>query len=148
MFSKWDIIYISRFPETVKCSGNTCGRHFSLLKYNCPYCGYSNTVSNLTAKTRPILLWVGQTKWHESMTFAIPLSASNLINDTHNAIIYLPDYAFLHSDQKYHRPMRAVIHQATRIDGNVLNSKKLIGKITNQILQDQIDNKLLNWLFD
>lgn len=145
MFSKWDIVYISRFPETIKCS---CRRYFSILSYPCPHCGINNNVSNIMAKTRPILLWIAQARWHESMAFAIPLSSSNLINNIYNQIIYLPDYAFLHSDPNYKRPMRAVIHQATRIDGNVLNTNRLIGKIVNLTLQSEIENKLLNWLFD
>ena len=43
--------------------------------------------------------------------------------------------------------MRAIIHQATRIDGNVLSQQKIIGKLTNEIKMKKIDDKLFNWIF-
>jgi hypothetical protein len=82
------------------------------------------------------------------MSFGIPLSSKNLLsNDSFNQLILRDDYTFIHPNQKYKIPMRAVIHQATRIDGNVLNKKWLLGKITNNKIQEIIENKLLNWIF-
>jgi hypothetical protein len=43
--------------------------------------------------------------------------------------------------------MRAMIHQATRIDGNVLNSEKVIGRLTNTVKMKRIEDKLFNWIF-
>lgn len=44
--------------------------------------------------------------------------------------------------------MRAIIHQATRIDGCVLNTNRLIGKITDSVVKTKIEDKLIDWIFD
>ena len=43
--------------------------------------------------------------------------------------------------------MRAMIHQSTRIDGNSLSLDKIIGKVTDNIKKEQIENKLFDWIF-
>lgn len=146
MFKKWDIIYISKFPETVVCSNPKCRKTLSFTEHKCKSCNHTNHLSNIVEKVRPIILWLDQTDWFDSMAFAIPLSASKIGNDKYNQVIALNDFLFLHSDKKYERPMRAMIHQATRIDGNVLNRQRLIGKVNNSVLQIQIENKLREWL--
>src|SRR5258708_39261933 len=108
MFKKWDLIYASRFPEAIKCENKACPSYIVAYECSCPQCGRINIVSNIAAKIRPVLIWIDQSRWFESMTFAIPLSASNLHDDSHNQCIYLSDYAFLHVDLKYNRPMRAM----------------------------------------
>ncbi|MDP3764566.1 MAG: hypothetical protein Q8Q95_03010 [bacterium] len=145
MFNKWDIIFVTKFPEIISCS--KCNRPFSILDYPCQFCGNKNIVTNIIAKPRPAILWLDQVSWFKSMAFAIPLSKSGMIEDRFNEIIKISDYTFLHSDITYRVPMRAVICQATRIDGNVLSQNKLIGKITDTNLMNKIENKLLNWVF-
>ncbi len=81
------------------------------------------------------------------MTFGIPLSSSSLVDDSHNQCIYLPEYAFVHADPRYNIPMRAIISQATRVDGNVFNQARLIGNITDLSVRGKIENKLFDWLF-
>lgn len=146
MFQKWDIIYTSRFPESVQCK--KCEHYFSISKHACQSCGMENNVSSIVAKIRPIVLWLDQKNWFKSMAFAIPVSTTDVLQqDAFNHVVKLENYSFTHSDKKYHQPMRAIVHQATRIDGNVLDTNKLIGKITDVITQQQIEEKLLNWIF-
>lgn len=147
MFKKWDIIYISKFPESIQCSSSDCRRHFSPSKSSCPYCGSENMISNLIAKIRPIILWLDNDYWIESMAFGIPLSSNKIYSNKHNQKILLTDYVFSHKDSRYERPMRALIHQATRIDGCVLSKSKIIGTITNSVVKDEIENKLFEWIF-
>ena len=147
MFKKWDIIYTSRFPESIKCRNRNCGRSFIISNYCCPYCGCKNNISNIVSKIRPILLWIDKENWFESMTFGIPLSVSKIYENDYNQPIYLSDYTFLHNDRIYHRPMRALIHQATRVDGNVFKQDKIIGKISNNVIKQKIENKLFKWLW-
>ncbi len=146
-FKKWDILFIPKFPEMIQCSNSRCGRNFSISNYSCPYCGADNLISNIVSKSRPIILWLDQSYWFQSMAFAIPLSKSRIYSDRLNEVIKLTDYQFLHTDTIYREPMRAIIHQSTRIDGNVLSNNRIIGKITNRVSQDKIENKLLNWIF-
>lgn len=70
-----------------------------------------------------------------------------MIEDRFNEIVKINDYTFLHRDITYKVPMRAIICQATRIDGNALSQNKLIGKITDVNLMSKIENKLSNWIF-
>lgn len=146
-FKKWDIIYTSRFPETIDCHNASCGSSFFISKYNCPNCNQENNVSNIIAKVRPIILWIDKIHWFKSMTFGIPLSASKMYDDRYNQIILLSDYTFVHSNNNYHKPMRAVVHQATRFDGNVFRGDMLVGKINNTVIQKKIEDKLLDWLW-
>lgn len=147
MFKKWDIVYISRFPETIQCSNLKCCRHFSIVDQNCPHCNSKNNVSSVIGKPRPIILWLDKIFWSQSMAFGIPLSKTNMYSDKFNQIIKLPEYQFTHNDLNYKIPMRAVICQSTRIDGNVLQKGSIIGRITDSVLQKNIENKLLNWIF-
>lgn len=147
MFRKWDIIYASRFPESVQCSNRNCRRHFTIFEYSCPHCGCRNYVSNIIGKIRPVLLWLDKSKWFESMAFAVPLSTARIYENNFNEPIYLKDYAFSHSNSTRHRPMRAVIHQATRIDGNVLLTRERIGRLTDTVVQRKIEDKLIDWIF-
>lgn len=145
-FKKWDIIYISRFPESIPCK--KCKKHFMIANHRCSYCQTLNNVSSIIAKIRPAILWIDQSRWFESMSFAIPLSTSRPeIVRTYDEPIALSQYSFLHKNIKFHRPMRAVIHQATRIDGCVLQAPWLLGKITDVVVQKKIEDKLFNWLF-
>jgi len=76
-FKKWDIIYCSKFPESVQCKNSSCGKFFTLPnKYNCSICGQETLITNIIAKPRPIILWIDKMSWHNSMSFGIPLSAS------------------------------------------------------------------------
>jgi hypothetical protein len=143
-FSKWDIVYTSKFPETIKCS--SCNRYFMPLSSLC-VCGTVNNISNIVAKIRPILLWIDKDNWSQSMAFAIPLSTSRLSEDKRNEIIFLNDFRFTHKDQKYYKPMRAIISQSTRVDGNVLKERNIIGRVIDKTKQSKIENKLLDWLF-
>lgn len=146
-FKKWDIIYTSRFPESIKCHNTTCGNSFLISEYNCPHCKTPNNISSIIGKIRPILLWIDQSNWFESMTFGIPLSSVKIYENKYNFPVLLTDYVFLHSNGSYNKPMRAVIHQATRIDGNVFRDDMLIGKVNNVVVQQNIENKLFNWLW-
>jgi hypothetical protein len=146
-FKKWDIIYTSRFPESIKCHNSSCGNSFLISDYSCPHCSSKNNVSNVIAKIRPVLLWIDQSNWYESMTFGIPLSSGRIFENKYNYPVLLTDYTFLHSDGIYNKPMRAVIHQATRIDGNVFRNNMLIGRINNAVVQQNIENRLLDWLW-
>lgn len=147
-FKKWDIVYITRFPETIQCTNPRCGSYLTAFDVECRNCGKKIKISNLIAKIRPVILWKSQSSWHESMSFGIPLSASRLTEDMFNEVISLSDYTYLNKNPKYQKPMRAVITQSSRIDGNLLTEKMLIGKLTNQTIQSKIENKLLSWLFD
>lgn len=147
MFKKWDIVFSTRFPETIQCTNFKCRRNFSIAKHQCDYCKTENNVSSIVAKPRPIIVWLDQRLWHKSMAFGIPLSLTNIIEDPYNHMVLLQHYLFSHTDKTYNQPMRAIIHQATRIDGNTLNKDKIIGTITDKITQDAIENKLLDWLF-
>ena len=143
-FSKWDIIYASKFPETVKC--NNCGDFFMPCKSICK-CGYQNSISNIVDKLRPILLWIDKYDWFQSMSFAIPISSSKILENNYNEPILLEDFIFIHKNKIYYRPMRAIIHQATRIDGNILSRNKIIGRLTNEVRMKKIEEKLFNWIF-
>lgn len=143
---KWEIYYISRFPECIPCK--KCHRSIMPETTNCPHCHSLNRMSNLVAKIRPIILWSNQKYWKESMAFGIPLSKTNpIVENDFNQPILMDDYSYLYSNEKYHNPMRALIHQSTRIDGNVLSQHWLLGEITNDIVKQKIDNKLFNWIF-
>lgn len=145
-FKKWDIVYFSRIPDTIKCF--KCHNSFTLDTHVCPHCKQNNKLSNHISKPRPFLLCIDQKNWIESMTLGIPLSTSHLFNITATtAHIKKTDYVFLHTDQKYYQPMRAVIHQVTRLNGNVIRSEDLIGEINNKSVIDEIENKLLDWVF-
>lgn len=147
MFLKWDIIYISKFPESIVCNNPNCKRNITVSDTICPFCKKGNNISQIVAKIRPIVLWIGQDRWYESMAFGIPLSKSRIIENKYNQPILLPHYLFLHKKPIYNQPMRAIIHQATRIEGCVLNKGNLIGRITDKIIQQKIEEKMFSWIF-
>lgn len=148
-FNKWDIIYISRFPESIQCVNESCkGRYFSPSEVSCPHCNQLNSLSSIIGKVRPIILWKTQTYWYRSMSFAIPVSSTQPMLETlYDEPIKLEHYSFQHLDPRKHIPMRAVISQSTRIDGNVLNLANKIGSLTDKTVQSKIENKLWDWLF-
>jgi len=92
-----------------------------------------------------MILWVSQDKWHKSMTFGIPLSTSGYFKDRHNEIVEIAHCTFF--DKQYEKPMRAIVSQATRADGNVLRAKHKIGQIVDTTIRTNIENKLWEWLF-
>lgn len=148
ILNKWDIVFVSRFPESLKCQNKKCGKYFTLSsKYPCVYCQKDTLITNIVTKQRPVILWLDHKKWYQSMAFGIPLSASKIFDSIYNEPIYLHQYDFLYKDTSKYLPMRAMIHQATRIDGCVLNSDDLIGKINDINLMKRIEDKLINWLF-
>ncbi len=144
-FAKWDIVYPLRYPEAILCS--SCHNYFTINpQQECLHCHTFNHVSNIIAKVRPMILWIDKSKWYSSMTFGIPLSTSRFFTDNHNEAISIAHCVFL--DKKYEKPMRAVLSQATRADGNVLLAKHKVGQVTDLAIRANIENKLLNWLFD
>ncbi|MFC1615407.1 hypothetical protein ACFL2L_01270 [Patescibacteria group bacterium] len=136
---------MSKFPESVQCK--ICKSYFMPCEGKCS-CGQINNVSSIISKIRPVLLWIGQNSWYNSMAFAIPLSSSKIIENQYNQPIYLEHYSFLHKNAIYHRPMRAIVHQSTRIDGCALKQERIIGKLTDQLIQSKIESKLFNWIFE
>jgi hypothetical protein len=145
MFEKWDILWTSKFPEMIQC--RACRNHFLPFESKCS-CGSFNRITNVINKVRPVILWTGKKDWFESMAFAIPLSTTGLVEGDYRSILLLEDYLFSHKDNKYNQPMKVLINQATRIDGNVLSSKKIIGKVTNEKKRAEIEEKLINWIFN
>lgn len=143
-FCRWDIVYPSRYPESILC--RKCKNHFTIRNIQeCSHCREPNNVSNIIVKIRPLILWVNQDKWFNSMAFGIPLSTSGFYSDTFNHAIKIEDCTFFQKDKE--KPMRALIFQATRVDGNVLHSKTLIGKLSSSKVKSEIENKLLEWIF-
>ena len=147
-FKKWDIIYCSKFPESIQCKNLSCGSFFTLPnKYNCSICGQETVITNIIAKPRPILLWIDKISWHNSMSFGIPLSASRVVDSKYNIKIDISQYVFIHEDQTKNQPMRAVIHQATRLDGCILSEQNLIGRLNDAVVMRRIEDSLVDWLF-
>lgn len=144
LFSKWDIVYPLRYPEAIQCS--SCGNYLTInSQQECSYCHKKNNVSNIIAKIRPMILWIDQSNWYKSMAFGIPLSTTGYFTDSHNQAIKLSDCIFF--EKRYEKPMRAILCQATRADGCVIERKHLVGKLTNQVIRNNIENKLFTWLF-
>lgn len=147
-YQRWDIIYPSRYPESVKCTG--CNNYFSIpSNQNCPSCNSIENVSNIIDKPRPCVLWIDKARWFDNMTFAIPLSSnpSRLYSNKFNVLVRTDQATFFKGKENYIKPFRAVIFQATRIDGSSFNEHKLIGRITNIFIQEEIEIKLIEWLF-
>jgi len=93
-----------------------------------------------------MILWITQKNWYNSMAFGIPLSASRYITDNLNQTVKISDCLFF--DKNYEKPMTAILCQATRVDGNIFESKHLVGQITNESVKTNIQNKLFAWLFE
>lgn len=143
-FEKWDIVWPDKYPESINCK--SCHQDF-LNPYiqNCPDCGHPNTVSALVAKHRPLLLWIPQINWYNSMSFGIPLSATGFYTDNCNQVINISDCVYLDITQEI--PRRAMIAQATRIDIGTFFSFPKKGMVTDIVVQQTIEDKLFNWLF-
>ena len=92
-----------------------------------------------------MILWISQNGWYKSMTFGIPLSTSGFYSDNNNQAIAVSDCIF--SDKAYEKPMRAILCQATRTDGNVIQTKHLVGQVTDQVVRKAIEDKLFAWLW-
>lgn len=147
-WEKWDIVYVSRYPESIDCQNPNCRKPFLIHTAPCEHCNQSNIISHIVNKIRPILLWIGQDRWFQSMTFGIPLSKTHIHEAKYEHPIYLNQYQFLHTNQNKKMPMRAMITQATRIDGTTLKKSELIGKLTDILVQKEIENKLMGWIFE
>lgn len=145
-WEKWDMVYVSRYPESVDCE--SCKQPFLIHTTPCEHCKKDNVVSNIVNKVRPVLLWIGQDRWFQSMSFGIPLSTTNIHEGKYEHPIYLNHYQFLHRKKERNKPMRVMITQATRIDGMALKKSELIGKLNDIITQRQIENKLMDWIFE
>jgi len=142
----WEIYWGALFPDFLKC--HNCKKQTSTTNIVCDFCNKPVPFNGWLSKVRPVLLFQDQSKWDKSLTFAIPLSTTNPSTDNqYNHPISLTDYSFLHSDSKYHRPMRAQISYATRILGNAIQDKDLIGKVTNKTAMAKIGDKLNEWVF-
>ena len=143
-FSKWDIVYPLRYPEAVQCT--SCGEYFTIShKQKCSHCGIENNVSGIIAKIRPMILWIDQLNWYNSMTFGIPLSTTKYYTDSFNQAIAISDCVFW--NKLFEKPMRAILCQATRADGNVLQAKHRIGQVADRVVRRNIEDKLFKWLF-
>ena len=145
-FNKWDIVYPLRYPESIYCEH--CRNYFS-IPYNqrCSHCNTNHNVSNIIDKVRPAILWVDKTRWFKNMTFGIPIS-SQLYTDNFNEFVAMDQINFITTNLQLIKPFRAVIYQATRIDGSAINEFSLIGKIVDKTIQNKINIKLLEWLFN
>jgi hypothetical protein len=145
-FAKWDLIYCTRYPETVHC--DNCHGYFNFEpKQDCTSCGTRRNVSNIITKVRPCILWIDQDRWVGGMSFAIPVSSSRFYSNDHNEQISLSQITYSTSNINLQRPIRAVIYQATRIDGGAFNTHDVLGKVTDRVVQERIETKLISWLF-
>ena len=144
-WNRWDIVFVTKYPEEIDCKG--CRRPLSITNEKCTHCGAITNVSSIVAKPRPALLWIDRANWRENITFAIPLSTTRLAEDDHQHIIKIEHCTFSNPDIKYQVPMRAMIYQSSRVDGNVLREKKRIGVLTDTSVRNAIENKLLSWIF-
>lgn len=143
-FHKWDIVYPLRYPESILCT--SCSRYFSISHSQaCSHCKVANNVSNIIVKVRPMILWIDKSAWYKSMCFGIPLSTTQYYSDKYNHGILIDDCIF--ENPNFSKPHRAVISQATRADGNAFQSTSRIGCINNRMVQDEIEKKLLEWVF-
>ena len=143
---KWDIIFVSKFPESIKCSN--CGDFFIPYFGVCTECNKKIRISRVMPKKRPVLIWISKSKWHKSMAFGIPLSKDvRKLTKNYDQLIEIKDCKYLNTNPIYQIPRNAAINQATRIDGNNLNSNDIIAKLTNEVIKNLIQDKLIEWLF-
>lgn len=150
-YQQWDIVYPTRYPESVKCSD--CNNYFSIPSLQkCPTlgCPHSENVSSIIDKPRPCVLWIDKSRWFDNMTFGIPLSSNpgRLHTDQFNVLVMTNQTVYFSGKEKYIKPFRVVIHQATRVDGSAFNEHNLIGRIIDKRVQDEIELRLVNWLFN
>ena len=142
---KWDMVFVPKFPESIKCK--LCKKDFIPYKCNCSVCGQETDISHIiTKQPRPVLIWLHQSNWHDSMAFGIPLS-SIYIPDLFKVLIKPEDCTFSNISQYIVIARTAIITQATRFSGNTINITKVFGKLTDLAIQEKINNKLNEWLF-
>jgi len=142
---KWNMVFVPKFPESIKC--RLCKKDFIPFKCNCPICNQETDISHIISKQpRPVLIWIHQLNWHSSMAFGIPLS-SICKPDLFKVLIKPDDCNFFDISQDIIIARMAIINQATRFSGNTINLTKVFGKLTDLIVQEEINNKLNEWLF-
>ena len=143
--NKWDMVFVPKFPESIKCK--KCQDDFIPYKCNCTSCNQETNISYIIPKQpRPVLIWIHQLHWHKSMAFGIPLS-SVYEPDLFKVLIKIENCSFLDISQDKVIPRTAIINQATRFSGNTINITKVFGKLTDSTIQEEINNKLFEWLF-
>lgn len=143
--NKWDMISVPKFPESIKCK--LCKKDFIPNQCNCPFCGQETDISYIIRKQpRPVLIWIGQLNWIDSIAFGIPLS-SVYTSSLFKVKIKIEDCNFFNIPQEKIRPSTAIINQATRFSGNIINIKKIFGKLTNLVIREEINNKMFEWFF-
>lgn len=143
--NKWDIVFVPKFPESIKCT--KCQDDFIPFKCNCTSCNQEINISYIIPKQpRPVLIWIDQLNWHKSMAFGIPLS-SIYKPDLFEVLIKPEDCNFLNISQDIVIARAAIINQATRFSGNTINIAKVFGRLIDLVKQEEIHNKLNEWLF-
>lgn len=147
-FLKWYIFWMCYFPENLSCK--KCNENLDqLLRIECPNCNTTNKISNIIPKPRPVVLWIDKPKWCDNITFGIPLSTDiehfNYYGK-YNHLIKLDDYEVADDFQDKKEVLRAIINQASRIDGNCINKCKFFGQLKDETTKEKIENKLRKWL--
>jgi hypothetical protein len=143
--NKWDIVFVPKFPENIKCI--ICQNDFIPYKCNCTICNQETNILYIIPKQpRPVLIWIDQLNWHKSIAFGIPLS-SIYKPDLFNVLIKPEECNFLDTTPNIVIARTASISQATRFSANTINITKVFGRLTNSVKQEEINNKLNEWLF-
>ena len=148
LIKKWDIVFAKRFPESLKCT--KCQGYYDVSDTQiCTHCSSPNRFTELMIKRRPIIVWKSQISWVESMAFGIPLSSTTKWGSGLFSVgLQITDCSFISNSSDIAKPRRANICQSTRLDGNTLISTRKFGVVTNLVIRDEIENKLLSWIFD
>lgn len=142
---KWDIAFVPKFPESIRCK--LCKKDFIPNKCNCSVCAQETDISYIIPKQpRPVLIWIHQLEWIDSIAFGIPLSSVHTPG-LFKVLIKIEDCSFLDISQDKVKPRTAIINQATRFSGNTINMTKVFGRLTDLVIQEEINNKLFDWLF-
>jgi len=142
---KWDMVFVPKFPESIKCEH--CNNEFIPDKCICANCKKETNFLHLIPKQpRPVLIWLNQLNWHKSMTFGIPLSRTYK-PDLFNILIKPEHCDFFISSPDIEIARTVAINQATRFSGNTINFSEVFARITDKLIQEDIQNKLNNWLF-
>ena len=139
------MIFVPKFPESIKCK--LCKKDFIPNKCNCPVCTQETDISYIIPKQpRPVLIWIHQLNWIDSIAFGIPLS-SIYTPGLFKVLIKIEDCSFSDISQDKVIPRMAIINQATRFSGNTINITKVFGRLSDLAIQEEINNKLNEWLF-
>lgn len=142
---KWDMVFVPKFPESIKCT--MCQGDFIPYKCNCANCNQEIDFSYIIPKQpRPVIIWMHQLNWHKSIAFGIPLSKTYK-PDLFNVLIKPEDCNFLNTAPDIVIARTASINQATRFSANTINIAKVFGRLTDLVRQEEINNKLNEWLF-